>query len=130
MSSKLPPFSARAMTRSSGQVSRGPVTGFMCLLLHGCGLARLPRCPAGLDLVWIFAVAGSEELVEHVQGPVLHLPDVAELVRQEIVRCALSGWPAEQNRAPERIAVVAAEPWQLEERRQGPDTHAVEANGP
>jgi hypothetical protein len=60
--------------------------------------------PARLPLVGVPAVPGGEVGGDHAEGPVLHLPDVAELVRDEVVGSVL---PPEQDRPPERIPVIA-----------------------
>ena len=58
----------------------------------------------------------------------LSLPDVAQLVRDEVVRRPLAGAPAEQNCPEERIAAVAPEARQAEEERRGDDADALDAD--
>jgi hypothetical protein len=60
---------------------------------------------------------------------VLHLPDVAELVRDEVVGRAAPDRPPEQDRPPERVALVAAELRQPEEPRRDEDPHALDLHG-
>ena len=59
-----------------------------------------------------------------MHGPVLHLPDVAELVRHQVLRGVRA---PEQDRPDQRVAVVAAQARQAEEpgRDDEPD-----ASGP
>ena len=59
----------------------------------------------------------------------LALPDVAELVGEQVVRRAAIRRPPEEDRPPERVAVVAEEPRQPEEERRDDDPYAVGANG-
>jgi hypothetical protein len=56
---------------------------------------------------------------------VLHLPDVTELVDQEVVRDLLA---PEQNRPPERVAVVATQAGQAKDPRDDDHTNAVESH--
>ena len=53
--------------------------------------------------------AAAEVGQRHPEGPVLHLPDVAELVRDEIVARALERLP-KHDRVPGGVAVEAVEP--------------------
>jgi hypothetical protein len=59
---------------------------------------------------------------------VLHLPDVAELVADEVVRGAV-GRPAQQDRVPGRVAVEAAKPGKSEQPRRRPYAHMVDSHG-
>ena len=67
-----------------------------------------------LDLVAVGRVAAPQVRERHPQGVVLHLPDVAQLVADEVVAVAC-GRAAEQDRVPGRVAVEAAKPRQAEE---------------
>jgi predicted DNA-binding protein (UPF0251 family) len=80
---------------------------------------RTPR----LGLVRVGAVARRQVRPHHVGGAVLHLPDVTELVRDEVVRRVRA---AKQDRPHERVAVVAAQARQAEEPGGVDDTHAVD----
>src|SRR5437667_10610701 len=55
----------------------------------------------------------------------LHLPDVAQLVADEVVAGPL-GRLAKQDRLPGRVAVEATEPGQAEEKRNDEDADAVD----
>jgi hypothetical protein len=57
---------------------------------------------------------------------VLHLPDVAELVHNEVVRglCA-----PQQNRPPKSVALVATEAGQAKDPRDDNDANAIEPHG-
>src|ERR671919_2168602 len=89
--------------------------------------ARLGDRPARLELVRVPPVARRQVLEAHVPGPVLHLPDVAQLVRDEVVGCPRV---LEQDRSPERVAGVAAEAGDPEEPRRHKDANALEPDGP
>src|SRR3954470_16624279 len=80
-------------------------------------LDRAPR----LHLVRVLRVAADEVGERHRERPVLHLPDVAELVREQVVVAGLEP-AAEQDRPVRAVAVEAAEPRQPEEPRD--DEHA------
>jgi hypothetical protein len=58
--------------------------------------------------------------------PVLHLPDVAELVDHELVRgiCA-----PKQDRPPKSVALVTAQAGQAKDPRGDQDANAVEPHG-
>ena len=58
--------------------------------------------------------------------PVLRLPDVAELVRQQIVGGVVV---ADEDRPPERVAVIAAHLRDAERERRNPYTDALERDG-
>jgi hypothetical protein len=60
-----------------------------------------------------------------VHGAMLALPDVAELVREEVVR-----WigASQQDGAPERVSVVAAKSGDPEEPRRYADAEAIDAH--
>ncbi len=60
------------------------------------------------------------------EGAMLSLPDVAELVRDEIVRRVGA---LQEDRPPERVAVVAAEAGDPEEPWRDEDAHALDAHG-
>jgi hypothetical protein len=57
---------------------------------------------------------------------VLHLPDVAELVHEQVVRglCA-----PEQNRPPKSVALVATKARQAKDPRDDNEANAVEQHG-
>src|SRR5581483_6346579 len=76
---------------------------------------------AGLLLVAVPAVPMAEVGERHRERPVLHLPDVAELVAEEVVGRLLERRPQE-DRVPGGVAVEPAKPRQPEERR--PHVHA------
>ncbi len=59
----------------------------------------------------------------------LLLPNVAELVADEVVGSASAGGPAQEDRPPEGVAVVPAETRKLEEERHREDHDAVEPDG-
>jgi len=61
-----------------------------------------------------------------VQCAVLALPDVAELVRDQVVRQITS---LQQDRAPERVADIAAKTREPEELGRDEDTDALDPNG-
>jgi hypothetical protein len=54
---------------------------------------------------------------------VLHLPDVAELVYQEVVRGLFA---PEQDRPPERVAVITTQAGQAKDPRDDDDANAFE----
>ena len=56
----------------------------------------------------------------------LSLPDMAELVRHEIVWCVGA---LQKDRPPERVAVVAPEPRDPEEPWRDENAHALDAHG-
>jgi hypothetical protein len=62
----------------------------------------------------------------HVPEALLALPDVAELVREEVIRDV---GVLQQDRPPERVARVAAQEWEAEEPRRDDDAYAVDADG-
>jgi hypothetical protein len=57
---------------------------------------------------------------------VLHLPDVAELVYQEVVRGLFA---LEQDRPPERVAAITAQAGQAKDPWDDDETNAVEPHG-
>ena len=75
---------------------------------------------AGLELVRIARVA-AEVGQRHPQRPVLHLPDMAELVGDEVVARALERL-AEDDRVPGGVTVEAVEP--REAKEPGPDENS------
>src|SRR3954453_5926624 len=82
-----------------------------------------------LLLVSIPVVADEEIGKGHSNRVMLHLPDVAELVRdQAVVGEQLAR--AEQDRPVRGVAVEAPEPRQPEEPRRDPDPHAAQRHGP
>jgi hypothetical protein len=86
------------------------------------GLDRRPRLP--LERVLAIRIAGpGEQLGER---PLLCLPNVAELVREQIVRRRPL---PDDDRAPEGIAPVAPQARQPEEPRRDDDAHPVEGDG-
>ena len=62
----------------------------------------------------------------HVPGAVLSLPDVTQLVRDQIVRRVAL---LQHDRSPERVAEVTAETWDSEELRGDNEADALDANG-
>ena len=93
-----------------------------------CSWARpgaSPRRRAGLALVAVRRVA-AEIGERHRERVVLHLPDVAELVREQVV---VVGRRAQENRVPGRVAVEAAKPRQPEEHRHDEDSHPLDPTG-
>ena len=80
---------------------------------------RSPR----LGLVRVVAVARRQVRPDDVRRAVLHLPHVAELVRDEVVGRVRA---AQQDRPHERVAVVAAQAGQAEEPGRVDDPHAVD----
>jgi hypothetical protein len=83
--------------------------------------------PPRLELVGVPPVAGRQVRPDDVRRAVLHLPHVAELVRDEVVRRVRA---AEQDRAHERVAVVAAEAGEAEEPGRVHDAHPLDPDGP
>jgi hypothetical protein len=90
--------------------------------------SRLGNRPAGLTLVRVVAVAGRDVGEQHAPAAVLPLPDVAELVSDQIVGGSRARWPAEENCAPQGIAAVPPHPRQPEEERRDEDAHSLDAN--
>src|SRR5689334_2064295 len=80
----------------------------------------------GLELVRVLLVAAVEVRERHRDRVMLHLPDVAELVRDQIV--AGLG-PAHEDDEVRRVAVEAAEPRQPEEQRRDDDPYAGDTHG-
>ena len=60
-----------------------------------------------------------------MERPVLHLPDVAELVRHEIVGLR-AGRLSEDDRPDERVPAIAPERWQAEERGRDNEADALD----
>jgi hypothetical protein len=90
--------------------------------LDACGVDRRARLL--LERVLAIRISGPGEQLS--ERPVLCLPDVTELVREQVVRRRQL---ADDDRAPEGVAAVAPEPGQAEEPRRDDDTHAVERDG-
>src|SRR5579864_5451697 len=95
---------------------------------------RLPKTPpselpqrsvAGLRLVRVLRIPAQEIGQGHPQRVVLHLPDVAELVRDELLVGEQPAGP-KQDRLPRGVAVEAPEPREPEEPRDDPDPDAAE----
>jgi hypothetical protein len=64
-----------------------------------------------------------------VPAAVLALPDVAQLVGDQVVARAGDGLVAQDDRPPERVPAVAPHLRQPEERRRDDDAHAAGAHG-
>ena len=90
-------------------------------------MPRLLDSAPGLLLVRVPRIAVDEVGERHRERPVLQLPDMAELVRQEVVARLLHRL-LEQDQPPGRIAVEAAEPRKPEERRDDEDADALDAD--
>ena len=88
-------------------------------------MPRLLDSAPGLLLVRVPRIAVDEVGERHRERTVLELPDVAELVSQEIVAGLLHRAP-EQDHSPGRVAVEAPEPGQPEERRDDEDAHTLD----
>ena len=89
-----------------------------CRRVRSTALARL-------ELIRIARIA-AQVRERHAQRAVLHLPDVAQLVRDEIVVVQVRAL-AHQDDDVRRVAVEAAEPGQAEEVRRGEQPHAADA---
>ena len=74
-------------------------------------------------------IAGAQVGERHPERVVLHLPDVAELVADEVVPCA-RGQLAQEDRAPGGVAVEAAQPREREGARDDQDAHARDRDRP
>src|SRR5437660_880490 len=81
--------------------------------------------PAGLLLVRVPVVPDQKIGEGHPHRVVLHLPDVTELVRDELDVGEQRPRP-QQNRPVGRVALKAAEPRQPEEPRHDPDPNAAQ----
>jgi hypothetical protein len=57
---------------------------------------------------------------------VLHLPDVAELMRQQVIGPSRIDWIAENDRAPEGVTAVTAKSRQSKEQREHDHPHALD----
>ena len=88
-------------------------------------LARQRGCRARLALVLVGGVAGAEVAEWHPDRAVLHLPNVAELVDDEVVRDALG---AQQHPEVEREAVEARVVRQAEEPRRHEEADVVDTD--
>ena len=64
-----------------------------------------------------------------MERPVLHLPDVTELVGDEVV-AAVMRLPAQQDDEMRRVAVETPQPWEPERRFRDDEPHALDAYGP
>ena len=62
-----------------------------------------------------------------MHGPMLHLPDMAELVRDEVVGGIGA---AKQDRLDQRVTVIAAQTGEPEEPRRDPNPNAVDPHRP
>ncbi len=89
-------------------------------------LTRPRDRPSRLDLVGVRAVARRQVLEGHVPEALLALPDVAELVREKVVRDVGA---LQQDRPPERVARVTAQERETEEPRRDDDADPVGADG-
>jgi hypothetical protein len=92
---------------------------------RGASAGQLDRAP-GLDLVRVRPVAGGEVRPDDVDGTVLQLPDVAELVGDEVVGRVAA---ADEDRPHEGVAVIAAQAREAEEPRRVHDAHPLETDG-
>ena len=118
--------------RRASQSSTRPATAPCC----AAPSTRHRGCRARLALVLVRRVAGAEVAQRHPDRAVLHLPDVAELMHDEVVRHALR---AQQHPDVKREAVEARvvrqpkeprcheEPNVVDPHRVGPPVEAVEA---
>ena len=59
----------------------------------------------------------------------LHLPDVTQLVADEVV-VVDELWRPQEDQVPHRVAVESAKPWKPEEPAWGQDRDPVELDGP
>src|SRR5258708_4543079 len=66
----------------------------------------------------------------HPQRQVLHLPDVAELVRDQVVVRGILRLRTQEDRVPGRVPVEAPKPRQPVERRHDEDPHAPGPHAP
>ena len=100
--------------RGSSGSSKPPGSAGACATRSSLGAARRP---AGLALVRVVLVAEEDVGERHPERPVLHLPHMAELVRNE--RAVAEVRPrAKQDRPVRGVAVEAAEPREPEEPRR------------
>jgi hypothetical protein len=89
--------------------------------------------PRGLDrplrlfLVPVSRIAGAEVRERHRDWVVLHLPDVTELMAEEILVAVRL---AKEDRVPGGVAVEAAEPGQTEEKRCHEYVYVLDPHGP
>src|SRR5262245_16042155 len=90
--------------------------------------ARFDR-PPGLDLERVPRVSVAEVRERHRNRMVLELPDVAELVRHEVLGRLRQRLP-EEDHVPRGVAVEASEPGQPEEQGRDEDAHPVDAHRP
>jgi predicted DNA-binding protein (UPF0251 family) len=88
--------------------------------------SEVDRAPS-LGLVRVVAVPGRQVRPQDVAGAVLHLPDVAQLVRDEVVGRVGA---AKEDRPDERVAVIAAQAGEAEEPRGVDDANALDPDGP
>src|SRR5262245_29654509 len=84
--------------------------------------SEVDGCPR-LPLIRVIPVSRQEIAERHDERPVLHLPDVAELVHDEILRQVRA---AQKDRPMHGVAVEAAEPRQAEEPRSDEHTNAID----
>src|ERR687896_2130924 len=74
------------------------------------------RGPSGLDLVRVVLVAAVEVRRPHPPAPVLVLPDVAQLVGDQVVRDGMER-PLDQDQRPDLVALEAPEAGDAEQPR-------------
>jgi predicted DNA-binding protein (UPF0251 family) len=91
------------------------------------GSASRSDRPPRLRLVRVVAVARGQVRPDDVYGPVLHLPHVTQLVRDEVVGGVRT---AKQDRPHQRVAVIAAQPGQAEEPGRDEHPRALDPDGP
>ena len=84
------------------------------------GARRVGRSPR-LGLVRVPPVAAEEVREGHGERPMLHLPDVAQLVCDEVVLLVADQRPPEEDRQVGRVAVEAPKPREPEEERRDDD---------
>src|SRR5215208_2301641 len=89
--------------------------------------SRVRDRAARLDFVGILTVRRRHPFEEDVQRAVLRLPDVAELVRQQVVGRLAQRSP-EQDRPPERVAAVALHAGQAKQPWHGHYANTLDRN--
>src|SRR6185312_12395448 len=78
---------------------------------------------AGLPFVGVRLVSRAEIAQRHSERTMLHLPYMAQLVREEVVG---RPWVTEEDDPMEGVAVEPPEPRQAEEPRCRPDSNSVD----
>src|SRR5688500_17149340 len=97
-------------------------------LAAGGSARELDRSP-GFELVRVLTVAGAHVRQPHPQAAVLLLPDVAELVADQVVG-DLGQRVLDEDLLARLVAAEAPEPRCAEEPRDVPDPRARRAHGP